>query len=271
MPHLPEQLPVIGLFPAAGFARRLVDSKLSKEILPVIELPSARTSKRQLSDHYPVGHYLLRSYLNAGISKVLVILRSGKWDIPDSLSRIDAALSELSYIVVNPTPSTVHTIDKSYQHIRSAIVAFGFPDIIVQPDDVYQRLLPSLMNTRADVVLALFPSAQPEKFDMVATSKSGYVTNIEIKNQDCKFENAWVCAVWKPSFTEFLHRWTRQWKRTTEPFLGNAMQAAISHGMQINSVKFSHGKVLDIGTTDDLALAQNRSRLEEFFKIHVGI
>jgi glucose-1-phosphate thymidylyltransferase len=83
----PQQ--VVGLIPAAGHATRLAPLPFSKELYPIgfHEGPHGPRPK-------VVAHYLLEKLHAAGIRRVFVVLRDGKWDIPayfsgDAVHEID--------------------------------------------------------------------------------------------------------------------------------------------------------------------------------------
>jgi glucose-1-phosphate thymidylyltransferase len=60
-------------------------------------------------------------------------------------------------------------------------LAFGFPDIIFQPEDAFVQLLARQASTKAGIVLGLFPTDQPQKVDMVDLDDDGRIRLIEIK------------------------------------------------------------------------------------------
>ena len=77
-----------------------------------------------------------------------------------------------------------------------------------------------------------------------------------------------MTAVWTPVFTKYLHEFVAKHKKrfsansssnatkdTQELFLGDIFQAAIKDEFDIDSVVFSKGNCLDIGTPEDLAKA----------------
>jgi NDP-sugar pyrophosphorylase family protein len=126
-------------------------------------------------------------------------------------------------------------------------------------------MMENLASGDSHAVLWLFPTGSPEKSDMVKTDKQGNVADIEIKPRQTELDLTWILAVWKPSFSRYLLS-----KLRVDPVpidepdvlpnadhLGQVFKAAINDGMQIGAVSFEHGASLDIGTPDDLALAQS--------------
>jgi glucose-1-phosphate thymidylyltransferase len=70
---------IIGLLPAAGIAARISPLPCSKELYPVglrhvVKYNSFRPKV--------VCHYLLEKMQLADVTKVFIVIREGKWDIP---------------------------------------------------------------------------------------------------------------------------------------------------------------------------------------------
>ena len=88
-------LDIIGVVPMAGRATRLAQLPCSKEIHPVE--PRRGTYS---TDERPraVCEYLLEKMREAGITRVYVILREGKWDIPAHLG--DGSMAGLNLALV---------------------------------------------------------------------------------------------------------------------------------------------------------------------------
>ena len=89
--------------------------------------------------------------------------------------------------------------------MKDNIVAFGFPDIILRPNDVFVKLLNRLDCSGSDVVLALFPAHDTKVMDMIdidaAQSRS---SDTPQSRRATRLRYAWLCAVWTPVFTEFF-------------------------------------------------------------------
>ena len=128
---------VIGLLPAAGQGTRLQPLPLSKELFPIGFY--AGSDDRQKPK--VVSHYLLEKMRLAGVKKAFFILRPGKWDIPAYFG--DGAMLDmhLAYLTVHVPYGPPYTLDQAYPFVKDAVIAFGFPDILFQPEDAYQHLL----------------------------------------------------------------------------------------------------------------------------------
>jgi glucose-1-phosphate thymidylyltransferase len=214
------------------------------------------------------AQYLLESLRRAGVERTYVVLRKGKWDIPAYLGDGAQAGCRLAYLIVDQTPGVPFTVDAAYPYVRSSRVAFGFPDIIHEPESAHQRMVEQLERGGTDVVLGVFPVHRCEKMDMVELDAKGRVLSVVIKPARTELRYTWILAVWNPTFTEFLHTFVaRERDRDngakagdrSELFMGNVLQAALEAGMQMETVLFNKGSYLDIGTPEDLMEAVRRT------------
>jgi glucose-1-phosphate thymidylyltransferase len=100
--------------------------------------------------------------------------------------------------------------------------------------------------------------------------ENGRVWRIVLKSSSVGLGHAWIIAVWTPMFTNFMHRYISKLKELMdqngdqnhitahqELYIGDVIQAAIQNEMKIDSVVFSDGFCLDIGTPQDLVKAVN--------------
>lgn len=250
---------IIGLVPAGGQAKRIAPLPCSKELYPIGFRPVAEDGSLRPK---AICHYLLEKMRLAGATKAYIILRQGKWDIPAYLG--DGAMLDmhLAYLMMNLPFGAPYTLDQAYPFIQDALIVFGFPDIIFQPEGAFVRLLARQAATKADVVLGLFPADQPQKMDMVDLDEDGRIRQIVIKPRHTHLHDTWIIAVWTPVFTRFMHEYlvavqteynqdngSSRWR---ELFVGDVIQAAIQTGLQIETVRFPNGDYLDIGTPEDL-------------------
>jgi len=142
------------------------------------------------------------------------------------------------------------------------LVAFGFPDILFQPDDAFTQLLTYQKDSQPDILLGLFPADQPEKVDMVDLDDDGRVRQIAIKPRRTQLRYTWAIAVWTPLFAQFLHDYVaaRKTSPATQPEVsaGHVVQAAIEAGLRVEAVPVSDEPFVDIGTPEDLSRAVRR-------------
>jgi glucose-1-phosphate thymidylyltransferase len=249
---------VVGLFPAGGKAKRISPLPCSKEIFPLGFLPPGSSGDRRPK---VAGHYLLEKMLFAGAELAYILLRMGKWDIPQYFAGGSLVGMPLAYVTVESSRGVPFTLDLAYPFIHDADVLFGFPDILFQPEDAFVRLLNRLSETDAELVLGLFPAHQPHKVDMVELDSKGRITKIVIKPSLTNLLYTWLIAAWKPAFTMFLHEFvTNHHGRIEESddhetYFGHVITAAIADDVPIDKVIFEDGWYLDIGSPEDLAQA----------------
>jgi len=256
---------VIGLLPAGGQATRIAPLPCSKELYPVGFWPVGKD--RSLRPKV-VCHYLLERMRLTGVTKAYIVLRQGKWDIPAYLGDGTMLNMHLAYLMMRLPFGAPYTLDQAYPFVQDALVVFGFPDIIFQPDDAFAQLLAWQAAAEADIVLGLFPAYQPQKMDMVELDDDGRVRQIVIKPHQTHLCYTWIIAVWTPVFTRFMHEYLATIQKANEQdavdnnaseqrelFVGDIIQAAIHDGLQVDAFLLPDGTYLDIGTPDNLVKA----------------
>ncbi len=256
----------IGLIPAAGFATRLTNLSCSKEILPI-----TYTDKDMQVHEFPVCKVLIDAYKYAKIEQICIISREEKKDIKETLGDGKKYDVKLSYIYTQKTQGAAFTLDKAYSHTKNNNVALGFPDIIFKPNNAFPQLLNKHKANNADVVLGLFPAEKPEKMDMIELDSSNSIRRIHIKPKTTSLKWTWILAVWSPSFSEFMHNTLAALTahqpegQIAEMHVGRIFQLAIDEGLQFDSIFFDTGRLIDIGTADDLSCLSSRLDNEDWF------
>jgi glucose-1-phosphate thymidylyltransferase len=247
---------LIGLIPAAGIAARIAPLPCSKELFPIGY--QAGLGKGELRPK-PVCLYLLECMRAAGVRRTFIVLRTGKWDIPTYLGSGSIVGMNIAYLIMQKPFGAPYTIDEAYPYIDQANVAFGFPDILFNGEGVYDRLNQQLLSGQADVVLGLFRIQDGQRADMVEVDSNGRVRNILIKPGETNLDYAWITAVWRPTFTTFMHNFLalqlKQESPEQELYIGDVFQAAIEKQMTIESVLFYDRHFYDIGTPEGLLKA----------------
>lgn len=243
----------VGLIPAAGVGSRLPGRKLSKEMLPVSLCRGAQS---------PVLDHLITSMIRAGVTDIRVVLREEKQDVADYLAGEQWQGIRFDNLTTPGTSGVAETVALGLEGIGEQQIAFGFPDILFEPGDAFNKMMQKLQNSDADVVLGLFPTNNPRKMDMVDVDHTGRVRRIDIKPRQTDLALTWILAVWSPAFSAFLLEQSSQslfglGQESGEAHLGCAFQLAIANGFHINSVSFPEGRSLDIGTPDDLERARH--------------
>ena len=262
--HMP--LAVVGLVPAAGMAKRLQRFPCSKEVYPV---GFALDEKTGMPRPKVAAQYLLEKFSAAGITKAFLVIKDGKWDIPNYFREGDLVGLSLAYLVIAGSLGPPDTLDRAYPFLAQNRVAFGFPDILFGPDDAYARLIQRQEETDADVVLGLHVIEDPAVWDMVDCDEEGRVRDLVMKPVTTTLTYGWCCAVWMPRFSTFLHDFLRadETKRNLSRLantandpggdlaVGVVLQAALKAGLVMQTVKFSNERYLDIGTPENLLKA----------------
>ena len=255
---------VIGLLPAAGQGSRISPLPMSKELFPIGFQPLAGQGMRPKA----ACQYLLEAMGQAGVQETFLILRPGKWDIPAYLGDGAQLNMRLAYLTVHVPFGVPFSLDQAYPFVKDAIVVMGFPDILFNPTDAYIQLVERLMATQADVVLGLFPTDQPDKVGLVDFDQNGLVSGIYEKSQLTHLRYMWAIAVWRPSFTEFLHQVVaakrkiligeispvllKEMPEYTEMPIGDVIVDAIANNLRVEAIPFETGHYLDIGIPENL-------------------
>jgi glucose-1-phosphate thymidylyltransferase len=246
---------VIGLIPAGGHARRIEPLPCSKELFPI-----GFWHRHDEKHGHPkvVCHYLLEKMRAAGITTAYIVLRQGKWDIPAYLGNGELLNMQLAYLMMGLPHGVPYTLDQAYPFVQDRLVAFGFPDILFQPDDAFVQLLAKKVASNADIMLGLFPANSPQQVDMVNLDENGRVRQIEIKPRQTQLRFTWGIAVWTPVFTAFMHKHLAVLKGLAgqpELFMGHVIEAAVSSDLRVEAVIVSEEPYLDIGTPENLLKA----------------
>ena len=234
----------VGLIPAAGVGSRLPDRNSSKEVLQV---------RGRDGQFRPVIAHLLTSMEMAGVTEVTAVIRDGKQDVMDYLSKENWHHFSFAHKFTAGTSGVPETVAIGLEQIGQKNVLFGFPDILFEPQSAFQDMIGELENGTADVALGLFPTSTPNKMDMVGVDDEGCVQVIDIKPATTSLELTWILAAWKPTFSDYLMK-TLQRDGYGE-HLGEIFQRAIVDGLSICSTSFCSGRSIEMGTPVDLARA----------------
>ena len=106
-----------------------------------------------------------------------------------------------------------YTLDQAYPFIKDALILFGFPDIIFQPEDAFTQLLDRQAETDSDIVLGLFPVNRRHRGDRVALDDKGWIKNTEIDPKATKLKLTWIIAV----ISELLTIWPKPFELEFNP------------------------------------------------------
>ena len=243
----------VGLMPAAGRASRLQDLNCSKEVYPLC-IHTRQNNKKTV----PVSSYLINSYKIANIKDVKIILREGKEDIADILGNGQQYGVNLDYLYTQIYYGPPYSLDAAYSLVKNKFIAIGFPDILFTPLDAFTTLINKQEQTTADVVLGLFIAPHPHKMDMIEFDSESKIKSIQIKPSQTSLKWTWILAIWNPIFSKFMHQKLKnmlsefETGQRMECHIGTIFQLALKEGIRFDYVCFDAGKLIDMGTSDDL-------------------
>ncbi len=246
----------IGVVPAAGLASRIAPVPCSKEIYPIGlgDGPGQGVVRPKVA-----GQFLLEKLSNAHVAQALIILRKGKWDIPQYFGNGSSIGIDLAYVIMGNPNGVPFTIDQAFSFIEHKKVAFGFPDILFSEQHAFDLLIQRQRNSEADIVLGLFPCGSVLQADRVDVGEDGRVQEILVRSASTQCMTTWGIAVWTSRFTNFLHNFLAPLKEVThleaELSLSEVMQSALEGGLNVQGVTVAHQPFLDIGTPEGLAQA----------------
>lgn len=253
---LPD-MDIVAVIAAAGISSRLSPIPCSKEILPVGTGHQGDGTRRLKV----AIQYLLESFRMAGITKTYIVIRTNKWDIPAFLGNGNSEGMDIAYLLMGLPYGAAFSVNQSFPFTGSSIVAFGFPDIIIHPQNVYRTLAVKLREENADVVLGLFPATNPQKVDMIQFDGSNRISRFVIKPGKTELHYTYLTALWTPVFSKFMNDYLagkcREIDADSDPdiHVGDVLQAFINEGNTIQYSKFEEGTYIDIGTVDDYSIA----------------
>ena len=165
---------VVGLAPAAGTASRLPGLKGSKELLPVWRPERAPDDRPE-----PAIHCLLSAFETGRIGRSVIVIRTGKEDIPSALGPVTGGGMQLEYVYTEGAPSPPFTLDAALPKLEGSTVVLGFPDILFEPSDAVARLLDRLGGEETDILLGLFPHSETRRADVVALEADDRVAAVD--------------------------------------------------------------------------------------------
>lgn len=252
---------IVGLIPAGGHATRISPLPCSKELYPIgWQIDGTKKLKPKV-----VSHYLLDRYKQAGIRKAYFILRKGKWDIPQYYGDGSMVDMDLAYLMMNVPHGHPFTIDQAFPFTKHSLVAFGYPDILFEPADAFSQLIQKQSQTKASIVLGIFPIRADQKWDILAFDKAGKIKAIALPSPTGKDQRiGWSIAVWTAEFSLFMHEYLQEALMRNqfiapdgkEYVMNHVFQAALDKGLSMDWIVFDNGFVKDIGTPEELLSAQ---------------
>jgi glucose-1-phosphate thymidylyltransferase len=235
----------VGVIPAAGKGVRL-GLPYPKELYPII---------RQ-NRYKPVSQFVVDNLVASGVTNVVFVINETKHQLIGYFGDGRRFGCHISYVVQegnspdqpSTSPGLAHALDSAYHLVKGKVVFFGMADTIMEPPDVFGRAWGNAERDD-DVVLILFPTSRPEKFGMVRMDNSLRVLEIVDKPRQTDLTLMWGCIIWRPVFTEHLHRCVRA--QGVSDF-ARILNDAVTAGMRVRGFPVSDGTYADLGTYDEI-------------------
>jgi glucose-1-phosphate thymidylyltransferase len=245
---------LIGLIPAAGKGLRL-GLPYPKELYPVI-----RDNR-----YKPVAQFVVESMVASGIQHIIFVVNERKHQLIGYFGDGSRFGCNISYVVQesredengSTSPGLAHALNSAYHLTRGKTICFGMADTIMTPQDLFSRMLKKAGQDEA-VLLGLFRTDNPEKFGMVQMTDGNRVVRIVDKPAKTDLQHMWGCIVWRPQFTEFLH------KRITEDKMADfaqIMNAAIQSRLPFTGIHID-GSYSDLGTYEEIMEMEQQFRAD---------
>lgn len=224
-----------GSIPAGGLGTRLQPIGFSKELAPV--------------GRRAVIEYLIDRMIVAGIDKIFINTAEDKMDLVRYLSTKSKYKDNLIFLVrdrkglldgIVLPEQFLHEDDELY---------FGLPDTIWYPKDGFSQVA----NQSGELVLGLFDTGTPERFDSVVIDDSRKIESIRVKVEDPL--SKWTWAMGK--MTVRVARALKQYEieQSDKVLFGDAMD----NYCQSNdgyAIQLANSSCLDIGIPDDYEKAE---------------
>ena len=224
-----------GSIPAGGLGVRLQPLGFSKELSPV----AGRA----------VIEYLLERLLLAGVDKIFINTAEDKTDLIRYLSTKSPYSDKLIFLV-RPRTGLLDGIVLPEQFLRpDDELYFGLPDTIWHPKDGFIQL----QQQKGDLVLGLFDTGAPEKFDSVVIDSKNQIKSIEVKVKQPKTKWTWAIGKLRVEVARSLK---------PNPLFG----ASLHQYCQTNpgyAVELAGSACLDIGIPEDYAFADAFVKINE--------
>ena len=178
---------VVGLVPAAGYARRLQPLSCSKEVLTI--------------GGRPLMSFLLARMRIAGCSRIRVTTRPDKTDVVELARR-----EGIEVVLARPESVSDSLLAGLVDLPDDAVALVGFPDTIWEPADGFVRLVEEV-RAGEELVLGLFEVEEPERCDVVEMTPAGRVRRITVKPERPATNVTWGILAGRVASLRALSGW----------------------------------------------------------------
>jgi glucose-1-phosphate thymidylyltransferase len=196
------------------------------------------------------AEYSLQAMHEAGVRRCLMVVSDRKPEILRYFG--DGADAGLSIAYVNqPEPlGLASAIDAAYEWVAGSHVCLALPDTVFSPREALSLVNDALVRSAADLVLGVFPTADPQQLGPVRIGAGDHVVEVLEKPALTDLRNTWGIAAWTPRFSQFLHRPTAELRHLS---VGHVFNDAVRQGLDVRAVSFESGSYADLGTGESLA------------------
>ena len=226
---------IYGSIPAGGLGTRLQPIGFSKELAPV-----ARRA---------VIEFLIERMVITGIDKIFINTSGDKSDLIRYLAEKSEHRHKLIFMV-RERRGLLNGITLPEQFLRDEDeLYFGLPDTIWYPKDGFKKI----RDTEGELVLGLFDTGTPERFDSVVINQESKIQSIEVKV--AKPKTKWTWAMGKISVRAARILNEIESTQGDHPLFGNAMHEYCQKYSGY-AIELSGSSCLDIGIPDDYEKAE---------------
>ncbi len=244
---------IVGIIPAGGVASRLSPISGSKEVFPVGWHRDSMVPK-------VMGNYLIDYFKSGGADQIFCVIKEGKWDIPAYFKDGKSTDTNIAYLISDLPYGVPFTVNQVRPFLKGEIILFGFPDIIIEPEDAFKKIVDQYDEGDADVVLGAFKVENFQKWDLVSMDDTGDVVDIHIKPKTRTSDFAWAIGCWGERFTELINDFCLETMEQIQQdashlrdfHMGDCLKAGLAKGLKIEVVTFENGSSIDLGTLKDL-------------------
>ncbi len=252
---------IVGLIPAAGKGSRLAPFPCPKELFPV-GYQDYKVKGRIERRPKVISQYLFEEMLDAGAKRIFVVLGEDKHDIMRYYGAGRRFGAHVAYLYQDVLRGMPFALDLAYPWLKGEMVIFGMPDTIVEPRDAFARLVEHHRATGADLTLGIFHTDTPWRLSPVKLDGEGRVLYNVDKPRETELRNTWGIGCWGPQFTELMHQFLEGIpNEDTEVVLSDVFNESLRQNLNVRGLYFEDGQFLDIGTSEDLYMAQRRFHL----------
>lgn len=249
----------VGVLPAAGRGSRLAPLRYPKELLPISYEPAGGegTGVRARA----VAEYALAAIAAADAERVILVVAPWKLDVLNYFGDGSHVGMQIGYLWQEEALGLPYALDLARSWTRGDHVVFAMPDTITAPGDALAVLRSRYLDAAADLALAVFPAAEPERLGPVVLDGERVLMVLD-KPSNPPVANTWGAAIWSDAFADLLHDELAALASGAasggdsgggapggaEPVIGHFFDLAVARGLNVIGVPFPGGSFEDAGT-----------------------